>query len=64
MLLLLLFMLLLLLDALPKRQIQTSPLWDENLVLWHHELYELKLHSNLNIKSDFQESSQFSTSLC
>ena len=38
---------------------------EENKIEFLDELYfKLKLHLNLNIKSDFQENSQFSTSLC
>ena len=37
---------------------------EENKIEFLNELYfELKLHLNLNIKSDFHENSQFSTSL-
>ena len=36
-----------------------------NKIEYFVELYfNLKLHLNLNIKPDFQENSQFSTSLC
>ena len=39
--------------------------YQENKIEFLDELYfKLKLHLNLNIKSDFQENSQFSTSLC
>ena len=39
--------------------------YQENKIAFLDELYfKLKLHSNLNIKSDFKENSQFSTSLC
>ena len=39
--------------------------YQENTIEFLDELYfNLNLHSNLNIKLDFQENSQFITSLC